>query len=839
MIATATIPDTSEIERRLEFARLPEHWGALLSIVVLVAVLYAVVWFYRREARAGVSRRARVLMAALRCAVVLVLAMVWIQPVLATYIHRRIESYTLVLLDGSASMKLSDRYRDAQQGRRVREFLAGGSAMPSGAEAPAPSAADAPIGRDVVLAHLLQRSHAAWLRSLADRNRVVVWQFGDEPHRLGALVPPPETAGGERPPQDGWAAPDGSAATSAPALPTDLPASPVTDLGRTLRQAVGEVGGAPIAGIVVVSDGGLNAGESPDVVARFARARSIPIYTIGIGDPSPPQNVRVGEVIAPANAFVRDPFSITVHLVAEGLADTTLTVELLEAEPDSERVIETQTVAVGADGRVAPVVFRRQSDEARNVTYRVRVVPLPVEAITDDNSKTFSVRVLESRMRVLLIAGGPRWDYRYLTRLLDRDKSVNVSCWLQSADVESVREGNTVITEFPRKPEQLYEYDVIVLFDPSPVDFTADWCELADRIVSEGGAGLLYVAGRQYTSRFVVDPRCHGVVEMLPVTTDPESEIILNQLGHFQSQPWPIQVPTDALDNPVVALGENPAETAEAWRRLGGVYWHYPVRRAKPLATVLMEHSNPRMHNSYGPHVLLATQFYGAGRTGYLGFDSTWRWRRYGDVYFNRFWVQLLRHLMEGKLLGGSRRGIILTDRDSFALGEPVFISARVLSPTRAPLEAPEITATVTPEEGPPSTITLTAERDRPGWFRGRLVPTRVGRVQIQIELPPAPGTAAETVSHALQIVQPNLEILRPQMDRVRLETLADNSAGGQYVEVDDADRLATMIADRNASMVVSGVPIILWDRYKWFVAAGLVGLLTIEWILRKRARLL
>ncbi|MBN1491301.1 MAG: VWA domain-containing protein, partial [Phycisphaerae bacterium] len=776
----------AETETRLEFARLPQHWSALLAMLLLAGMLYAVVWLYRREQRAEITPRLRFAMATLRCAVILVLAVIWVQPILATYIHQTTESRTLVFVDGSASMQLVDRYPDAARAARVREFLTddGPDMSPS---------------RNVLLAHLLTRDEGAWLAALAARNTVDLWRYGDVPERLATRRA-------------------GDAGVELPAVATQpaAVAAPMTDLGRAVRQAVREVGNAPIAALVVVGDGGLNAGESADVIARYAKARALPIHAVGIGDPDPPQNVRVSEIIAPANAFVRDPFAITVHLAAQGLTSGSIPVELIESDGRTEMTLDTQVARVAPDGRIAPITFTRQVAQAADLTYAVRAAPLPVESITDDNTKQTSVRVLERKMRVLLVAGAPEWDYRFVTRLLERDASVDVSCWLQSADVEAVRDGTTIITEFPTRPEQLFEYDVVLLFDPHPRDMDAAWCELVQSLVSSNGAGLLYVAGRKHASRFMTSPACQAIVEMLPVSLDPEAEIVINQLGHFQKQAWPAIVPQEALSHPVVRLEADSADTAALWSRAAGVYWHYPVRREKPLATVLLRHGNPRMRNAYGGHVLLATQLFGAGRTGFLAIDSTWRWRRYGEQHYNRFWIQLLRHLMEGKLLGGGRRGALLTDRDVYPVGTPILLTARLLGSNRAPLDLNEVTVTVSPEAGSETTIMLQPDEGRPGWFGGQCIASHVGRVQFRIDLSAAPGTEAETVTHSVQITQPNLEILRPQMDAAKLRLLAEHSAGGQYVEFDEAGAIPEQIEDRTISFVVTGSPVVLWDVYKW-----------------------
>jgi len=436
------------------------------------------------------------------------------------------------------------------------------------------------------------------------------------------------------------------------------------------------------------------------------------------------------------------------------------------------------------------------------------------------------------------VSGGPTWEYRYLSRLLQRDATMNLSCWLQSADEEAVRDGNTVIDRFPRTQEELFPYDCVILLDPQPNDIDPTWTTHIEAMVGSYGGGLLYVAGRKNTPRFTHDPNTRSLLDLLPVVIEPnEADLIINDEGHFQSTAWPVVVPPEAAGHPVLAMADQPGENMQMWARLPGVYWHYPVRREKPVATVMLRHSSPRMRNSYGGHVLLASQFFGSGRTGFLGFDTTWRWRRFGDRYFNRFWIQLLRHMVEGKLLSGQKRGLIQFERDTYAVGEGVIVEARIVGGKPGPLDKDQVSATLHVEGQTDRTVTLAAQQNRPGWYRGRFVPTEVGTHVLQIDLPGSEGMPAATLRGEVRVGQPDLEFRQPELDRESLETLAAQSAGGKYLNVDEVDQLPSLIPSRTATLVLTGQPITLWDR--WWMFALLVVLLGVEWAVRKRARLL
>ena len=85
--------------------------------------------------------------------------------------------------------------------------------------------------------------------------------------------------------------------------------------------------------MIVFSDGGFNQGASAEDVARFAAERGIAIHAVGIGDPSPPRNVRVSELSAPENVFQQDPFSINARFANEGIDGERLRVVLQEPQP--------------------------------------------------------------------------------------------------------------------------------------------------------------------------------------------------------------------------------------------------------------------------------------------------------------------------------------------------------------------------------------------------------------------------------------------------------------------------------------------------------------------------
>jgi len=622
-----------QVEHRFEFGNVPEDWAAVLMLVIIAAAIWWVIRTYRREVRTGATLSRRMLLAGFRSLVFGLLAAIWLQPVIATYFHQHIESHTLVLVDASASMDIKDYYLDENEKEKIFSFLNSVMLEPS---------VNQPQERAKLAKLLLSNAHRDFLKGLVNRNQVKLFAFSDHaaeiaswPARRGNLDL--QTGG-----QPFWK--EGE-------LDFELPAGgQTTDLGNTLRRSVDSLGGAPLAGVVVISDGGFNWGESIEVLGQYASSRNIPVHTIGVGDASLPRNVRISEFSAPANTFVKDPFLFTVKIESQGLDSELLELELTERladSPGNSVLVTARTIAAGANGQTQALSFEHRNENPGRFAYRLSLKPQPGESVTADNTRQILVNVMDNKIKVLLVSGGASWSYRYLYRLLQRDETFDLSCWLQSADRTAVRDGNTVIDHLPETADELFAYDTIILLDPDPRGITRQWGQLIDQHISRHGAGMVLIAARKNSPRFFRTSDCQDLVKLLPVTPNPEADLILNQIGYFQKFSAQIEFPKSAWNHTLFAdsrfVDQPELDLSTLWRQIARVFWHYPVKHEKPAATVLMRHGHPRMRNSYGGHVLLATQYVGAGRAAYLGFDGTWRWRRYGEEIYNQFWVRLLR----------------------------------------------------------------------------------------------------------------------------------------------------------------------------------------------------
>ncbi|RMF75000.1 MAG: VWA domain-containing protein, partial [Planctomycetota bacterium] len=706
-----------QLVREFEFAGAPEGWLRLIALAAAAVAIYVVLWLYRRESRGSAGVRLRMVLAGLRLAALALLALIALDPILATIHIRKIPACVIVLADASSSMQIADAVG------------AGGQAVRSRAD---------------VVRDLLGRNGGEWLRRLARSNELRLYTFGDQPERLSA-------------PTENDEAHETAASQPAWAWTATQPAS---DLGAAFVRALDEARGRPIAAIIVLSDGAVNRGASVDALAAAARAVRAPVFGVGVGAAQEPPNLRVARFTAPRTGALGDPIELSGRIESHGLPPQAVTVELTRQSAqgdgrDAEQVIETRELDVGEDAP-GDVAFVVPADDAGEFVYRLRARGGAAEAVESDNTRRAVVRVLDESLRVLLVAGHATYDYRNVTQLFERDRTIDLSCWLQSADENALRDGDTPLDHLPREPSELFAYDVVLLMDPDPSELDSSWALAVRRFVDEFRGGVLYQAGPQYATRFLRDERVTDLLSILPVARDPDADVRISEMGAYRTKAAPFLVPDDAWGHPLAQLHRDERINRRVWSALPGVYWYLPVLRERPLASVLLRHGGRAHAGRYGQPVLLAVQPFGGGRTAFLAFDSTWRWRATAETYFNHFWVQLARYLGQARRAGAGKRGAIELARDDARVGDILRIEAQVLDEKFLPWRAEQIAGEIRADDGVRRPLRFTPIAARPGWFETRALVDWTGPALIAVPLPNASDD--EALTRYVYIDEPDLE---------------------------------------------------------------------------------
>jgi uncharacterized membrane protein len=460
--------------------------------------------------------------------------------------------------------------------------------------------------------------------------------------------------------------------------------------------------------------------------------------------------------------------------------------------------------------------------------------------MVDDNRIEFGVHVTPSRMRVLFVEGYPRWEYRFVKNLLLRaDKNIDVQCYLLSATRDFPQESSRNLEPLQAVPttreELLDSYDVVILGDVDPFGISPDpaRCEAflrALREFVEAGGGLLFQAGEYHNPRAFANTVLEDV---LPVVLDPTN--VLAFQGDTREEFRPLL--EDPLNpHEILRLHPDPEVNRDLWEQedgLRGFFWYSPVQKVKSGAQVLLRHPDDKNVQTGEASPLLVLGYFPAGRTIYLAVDSTYRWRyHYGDRYLDTFWRNAIRWLALGRLKSGDRRYRIETSRSTYDLEDRVLVEARILNEDFRPSEQSSQKVFWSGPDAGVHELELARETERPGIYRGGLQVDRPGLYRIWIE-----AETRRVSSSEFEVVLPSRENADPSPDPETLRAIAAKT-GGLAFDLAEAPRLfAHFPGGEERREPISSRLEDAWDH--WVTLLVALGLLSAEWILRKRAELL
>ncbi|MFM8413223.1 MAG: hypothetical protein ACKOCX_00700 [Planctomycetota bacterium] len=801
--ACCLLADT--VEHRLTSRLLDgfDAWWQLPATVAATCGLAAfVIWMVRRDA-AELPRSLRALLAMLRlgAAAAVLVAVLDIQRIAE---HELVfPSRVAVLVDSSASMSLSDHEGGDTEtrGRRALDLLESGGL----------------------------------LAALAPRQEVSVWRFDADAEPV-ALLPVANQASdvGDR------VEPDWPQAVA--------PQGYETRLGEALAAVLDREPGGVLAGVILLTDGGNNAGiDPPAAAARLAKA-GVRVEAVGLGSDVLPVNVRVADVIVPARVFPGDTFSVTAYLQAQALEGTTVTVELVEQPADEAapaaagRVLDTLDAVLAADGELAAVRFDVPGLATPGPrTLAVRVRPPAADTAPGDDMQAAAVEVVDRVTRVLLMAGGPGREYQFLRNVLHRDPSFEVDVLLGTAAAGMSQDARRILDAFPPSDEALAAYDAVVAIDYDwrllePVG----WSRL-ERWVARQSGGLVLVAGGIHTASWPGDPRAAPLRGLFPVELRRTEQLPLGGAAG-EEEPMPLEFTRDGIDAEFLWLAAGSEASRVVWSEFPGVYACFPADEAKPGATIYARVAHPGAAAGEPRQIYLAGQLYGSGSVFYVGSGELWRLRSIDDAAYERLIAQLVRHVSQGRLMRGTQRARLLVDRDRHPIGGTVQVRL-VLADDQSAAAARPLTARAIGPDGTALPVPLLPEPGRPGTYQGGFVAAREGGWRIEADF--GAGPATERLVRRIQVQLPDRELARPRLDRALLTQLADRTGGtarfpaaGAW-SVAESEALAASFPDRSRREYETGAADV---DFKQRLNAALLalggGCLCLEWIVRRLAKL-
>ena len=213
---------------------------------------------------------------------------------------------------------------------------------------------------------------------------------------------------------------------------------------------------------------------------------------------------------------------------------------------------------------------------------------------------------------MLYLEGSPRWEYRAIRGLLERDtgtkyKPFSYRVLMQNADPEYLREEKRSIDELPQRA-QLDHFHLVILGDVDPAGkrIGKDVQENLARFVRDGGA-MVVIAGSHHTPH---DWKKTALAEVLPIELcePPSKERI-----HAERKEGYRPLLTEAgLTHSALRLDKDGGAGRQVWAELPPLYWHAEGYTARPKAEILAVHPTAKQNGQ--PLPLVVWQKVGKGK---------------------------------------------------------------------------------------------------------------------------------------------------------------------------------------------------------------------------------
>ena len=736
-----------------------------LEVLVLIAVAAAVVMYlmYRRTA-GKVGRVRRGLLLALRVLFVSVVLFMLARPTIQEARTRSGNVFTAVLVDTSSSMSIPDVEATDKKVSRVE------------------------AAKTLLLG---AKGDNGLMKELSGQSRLVIYGFDRETRRLSDV----------------------------PGAKADGPQS---NIFRALRDVDAELRGVPLGAVVLLSDGGWNAGGNTEASAEILRSRGVPLFAVGLGNPNPPKDYEVSQVLAPRRVRRNSVVEITANIRNTGFKEP-FTVQILRGD----MVLTSRTIQPAEDQDLHRVKMTFTPDHEGATTYRVAVPPAPGEAVANNNSRDFTMEIQDDRLPVLYIEGSPRLEYRFLRRAMFRDKDFRLAGLLRLAKdrfyVQGANDTEKYLEKgFPTTAEQLFAFQAVILGDIEASTFSAEQLKLLEEFVRVRGGGLIMLGGVNSfgLGKYAGTP----VGNMLPL------EITGIDLPYSDEQ-FRSRTTDEGLKHPVMELVNDPIANKKLWAAVPPLIGITPTRGVKAGGLLLLTQDKGTQPGL----PVLAVQNYGEGRVAAFTSGGSWYWQMSvpaADEFQEKFWKQLIRWLV----VGAKEQLTVETDAEMYSKKDPVIVKATVLAKDLKPVNDANVSATITDPLGNKQDLPMDWILSQEGVYQCRYVPEDEGNYQIQVRVEnwkDNKGVASE-----FRVSQPVIEFMNSAMREPALGALAA-ATGGKYYRMAEADKLpqdvsAAMVQARQAGM--KPIQHQLWDMPALF--GVLVILAGLEWFLRRRSGL-
>jgi hypothetical protein len=556
----------------------------------------------------------------------------------------------------------------------------------------------------------------------------------------------------------------------------------VTDMSGMIAELGNLYTNLNVGALILATDGIYNTGANP-----FYQAKEWPhpVYTIALGDTSSRKDLILAKVNFNRMVFLNNKFPVEVVVRANDAAGGTSRVKIFQ----DNNLLQTQDFSIDKNDFTSSFQFILDAKKSGLQKYQILLDPVEGELSTANNRKEIFVEVLDARSKVLLISGAPHPDISALNQAITANMNYEVD--------------EMLLEDFQGRVE---DYSMVILHQLPSIDEPAD---ALLRSITEKQIPALFILGLQSDySRF------NQWNPGLKVTTSTKPIF-------EETMPW---------INPgftAFSLSENTRAWLSDLPPLVSPLGDYQVANA---ARVLLKQRIGSIESSR-PMILFNETL--DGRAGVITGEGIWKWRlyNYARAKDHQAFNELINKIVQYLSLKDQKKNFRIYHQTNFRETEPVVFDAEVYNESYELTNEPEVEMSIRDEEDVQFPFVFNKTGNAYHLDAGNFPPGNY-TYQSQANF----GTNTFNASGQFSVSAIDLEALNTVADHQLLFQLAEASGGKMFYPA-NLDLLAEDVLSRDDIRPVT------YTRKKYedllnngWLLALILGLLTMEWFLRKRA---
>jgi hypothetical protein len=441
---------------------------------------------------------------------------------------------------------------------------------------------------------------------------------------------------------------------------------------------------------------------------------------------------------------------------------------------------------------------------------------MPKETQTNDNESAVVVQAQDTKNRLMYVEGTPRWESKYLSRVLRESRQVSPAIFLRGPKGKFMTFGVRGDVAPDMQESQLSFYKIVILGNLTGEELGEERARTLVKFVETGGSLILLGGGKAWGPEGFSGT---ALKALLPAR---------QYSGKAQEGEFPVKL-TDQGRAHAAFAGDS-----TFWEKVPPVLSIFPGVEPTPAARVLVE-----VRTADGMQPMILSQDFGQGKVVAIFSDSLWKWQLSPDALknnpFPRFWNQLISWLSPKVEKIEGKDWEVFVDREQCFLGEEVAITARWTGADKPPAGT-VVNAEVTLPDKRKMPFSMTGQMDQV--LDGKSVPAFSVKFKAETAGMFSVLAASETGGRRLESdsasfsVKPFTPESVPRPAAIEtLKAVTANSGGAFFASADEVDRFLSSLQPKKLEQEISEYRS-LWQH--WATIGCLIALIATEWIIRK-----